>query len=230
MRLSGVVLKRMEQCIKGELSIDSYSEKTHDWALFEKLMLAAWLRSFEPQNETALEVAYQWAKIVEKAFSSGSYSAADDISAFTEWKGRKPKSGFETGFGMFYHAALLPGVLSPKTEALFLDYYLSKPNGMYYIYDMPLNQPPKEFATRRSSCYIAAIEILSRYAQAKEKLTFVMDWLNANRNENGQWDFGEKAKDGVYFPLSDRWDKTSRITDSTYRISKLCGKFQPQNI
>lgn len=47
------VLKRMEQCITGELDIDSYSEKKHDWVFFEKLMLAAWLRIFEPQNETA---------------------------------------------------------------------------------------------------------------------------------------------------------------------------------
>lgn len=217
------VLKRMEQCIKGELDIDNYLEKKHDWVFFEKLMLAAWLRIFEPQNETALEVAYQWAQIVEKAFASGSYSVADDIAAFTQWKGRKPKSGFETGFGMFYHAALLPGVLSPKTEDLFLDYYLSKPDGMYYIYDKPLNQLPEVFASRKSSCYIAAIEVLFRYDLAKEKLTFVIDWINANRNENGKWDFGEKAKDGVYFPLSDRWDKTTRITDSTYRIIKLFG-------
>ena len=217
------VLKRIEQCIKGELDIDNYSEKKHDWVFFEKLMLAAWLRIFEPQNETALEVAYQWAQIVEKAFASGSYSVADDIAAFTQWKGRKPKSGLETGFGMFYHAALLPGVLSPKTEDLFLDYYLSKPDGMYYIYDKPLNQLPEVFASRKSSCYIAAIEVLFRYDLAKEKLTFVIDWINANRNENGKWDFGEKAKDGVYFPLSDRWDKTTRITDSTYRIIKLFG-------
>ena len=100
-------------------------------------------------------MAYQWAQVVEKAFSSGGYSIADDIAAFTEWKGRKPKSGFETGFGMFYHAALLPGVLSPKTEDLFLDYYLPKPDGMYYIYDKPLNQLPETFASRKSSCYIA---------------------------------------------------------------------------
>ena len=74
------------------------------------------MRIFEPQNETALEVAYQWAQIAEKAFSSGSYNREDDISAFVQWKGRKPKSGFETGFGMFYHAALLVGVLPPKIE------------------------------------------------------------------------------------------------------------------
>ena len=94
---------------------------------------------------------------------------------------------------------------------------------MYYIYDKPLNQLPETFSSRQASHYIAAIEVLSRYTLAKEKLTFVMNWINANRDENGCWDFGKKAKDGVYFPLSDRWDKTTRVTDSTYRISKLIG-------
>ena len=119
-------LRRMEQCVKGELAIDGYFEKKHDWPFFEKLMLSAWLRIFEPQNETALEVAYQWAQVSEKAFSSGSYNREDDISAFVQWKGRKPKSGFETGFGMFYHAALLVGVLPPKIEDLFFGLLLVK--------------------------------------------------------------------------------------------------------
>ena len=138
-----------------------------------------------------------------------------------KWRGRKPKSEFETGFGMFYHAALLSGVLSSKTEDLFLDYYLSKPDGMFYIYDKPLNKPPIVFASRSASRYLAAIEVLSRYGRAKDKLAFVIDWLTANQDENGQWNFGEKAKDGIYFPLSDRWDKTARLADSTYRVSKV---------
>ncbi len=215
------VMKRMEQCIKGEQAVDNYSEKTHDWPFFEKLMLSAWLRILDSQNEAALEVAYQWARAVEKAFSRGFYSPEDDRAAFMAWKGRRPRSGFETGFGMFYHAALLPGVLSPKTEGLFLDYYLSKPDGMFYIYDKPLNQTPEAFASRATSCYLAAIEVLSRYEQAPGKLGFVVDWLQANQDKNGQWDLGTKAKDGVYFPLSDRWDLDSRIADSTFRIRRL---------
>ena len=216
-----IALKRMEQCIKGERKIDSYSEKKHDWPFFEKLMLSAWLRIFDAQNETALCVALEWAQVVEKAFAGGCYNREDDVAAFTRWWGRKPKSGFETGFGMFYHAALLFGVLPPKTEELFLDYYLSKPDGMFYIYDKPLNRPPEIFASREASCYLAAIEVLSRYGQAKGKLKFVVDWLYANQDENGQWDFGEKAKDGIYFPLSDRWDKTARLADSTFRVRKV---------
>lgn len=216
-----VVLKRLEQCITGEVAIDGYFEKKHDWPFFEQLMVSAWLRIFDPQNKIALHVARQWAQIVEKAFSSGSYSKEDDIAAFSSWKRRKPKSRFETGFGMFYHAALLSGVLTSKTEDRFLDYYLSKTDGMFYIYDKPLNRPPTPFSSRSSSCYLAAIEVLSRYEQAKNKLGFVTDWLYANRNVNGQWDFGEKAKDDIYFPLSNRWDKNTRIIDSTYRVNKI---------
>ena len=202
------VVDRMVLCVKGEQKIDDYYERKHDWPFFEKLMLSAWIRVFDPQNPYALEVARGWADLVEKAFVSGTYCREADIEAFIKQQGRKPKSGFETGFGMFYHAVLLQGVLTPKTERLFLDYYLSKSDGMYYIYDKPLNQVPDEFASRRASCYLAAMEVLAGYEAAKEKLSFVTDWLNGNKDENGQWDFGPKANDGVYFPLSNSWRKS----------------------
>lgn len=219
------VVDRMVLCVKGEQKIDGYYEKKHDWPFFEKLMLSAWIRIFEPQNQYALKVAYGWAEIAEKAFASGVYSREDDIRAFTERQGRKPKSGFETGFGMFYHAALLKGVLTQKTESLFLDYYLTKPDGMYYIYDKPLNKVPDVFASREASCYLAALEVLAEYDLAKEKLQFVIDWLNANKDDNGQWDFGSKANDSVYFPLSDSWRKVEdRKKDCTERVSAFLSK------
>lgn len=217
----GTVVKRMEQCIRGERPIDNYSEKKHDWPLFEQLMLGAWLRILDPQNEAGLTVARQWARIAEQAFAGGRYSREDDAAAFLQWKGRRPKSEFETGFGMFYHAALLAGVLPPRTEDRFLDHCLSRPGGMFYIYDGPLDRPPQEFASRAASRYLAAIEVLSRYDRARDKLAFAADWLCANRDENGQWDFGEKAKDGIYFPLSDRWDKAARLADSTHRVARV---------
>ena len=219
------VVERMVLCITGQQKIDNYSEKTHDWNLFEKLMLSAWIRIFEPQNPYALEVARGWADIVEEAFASGTYCREDDIEAFTKQQGRKPRSGFETGFGMFYHAALLPGVLTPTTERMFLDYYLSKPDGMYYIYDRPLNQVPEVFASKDASCYLAAMEVLAGYETAKEKLSFVVEWLNDNKDENGQWDFGPKANDGVYFLLSDSWRKAEdRKRDCTERVNMFLSR------
>lgn len=219
------VLERMCLCVSGRQKIDGYSEKTHDWPLFEKLMLSAWIRLFDPENEVALSVAGQWAVIAERAFRSGEYRREDDMEAFALEFGRKPKSGFETGFGMFYHAVLLRGVLTEKTENRLLDYYIERAEGIYYIYDKPLAMPPEPFASKKASHYLAAIETLADYGQAPEKLGFVADWLMANRKEDGQWDFGSGAKDGVYFPLSDSWRSAeSRMADCTERVERLLGK------
>lgn len=219
------IVRRMEMCIKGEKKIDGYYEKTHDWLLFEKLMLAAWIRIIEPENKAALEIAYSWASLAEKAFEHGRYDRDSDKGAFAEQHGRKPKSGFETGFGMFYHAALLKGVLRYQTESLFLDYCLSRDGGMYYVYGKPLNRLPGVFASRESSDYLAALEVLAEYDLAKPKLKFAADWLEENRDENGQWDFGTKANDGIYFPLSDSWRKAAdRKSDCTERVNAFMKK------
>lgn len=151
-----LVLERMCLCVEDKKKIDDYYEKTHDWRLFEKLMLSAWIRLFDPENETALKVAGQWAFIAERAFGSGRYDKKDDADAFCLQFGRKPKSAFETGFGMFYHAALLQGVVSPTTESLLLEYYLSRPGGIYYIYEKCLRTPPEEFASKKTSRYLGA--------------------------------------------------------------------------
>lgn len=219
------VIERMCLCVAGERKIDNYYEKKHDWILFEKLMLSAWIRLFDPQNEVALDFAKKWAVVAERAFDSGTYNREDDIKAFTSQFGRKPKSEFETGFGMFYHAVLLQGILTPKTEGLLVDYYISKEDGIYYIYDKPLNVIPEVFAAKKTSYYLSAIEILLGYGQAGGKLKYIAKWLNDNKDENGQWDLSIKAKDGIYFPLSDSWrNAEDRKLDCTERISNLLQK------
>jgi hypothetical protein len=217
----------MISCLRGERKIDDYWEKKHDWPFFEKLMLSTHIRIFEQENDIAKAFAKQWAYVVEKAFDKGKYDRYNDAIAFTEQFGRKPnpKSGFESGFGTFYHASLLQGTLLPKTENFLLNYYLSKPDGIYYIYSKPLCKLPETFASKEASHYLAALEVLAGYSSSGEKLGFAIDWINANKDANGQWDFGVKSNDGIYFPLSDSWKKAEdRIADSTERIKKFLHK------
>ncbi len=219
------VIEQMCQCVTGERKIDEYSEKTHDWPLFERLMLSAWIRLFDPENEIALSVANHWAAIAEGAFQSGAYRREDDMAAFAAQFGRRPKSGFETGFGMFYHAALLHGVLSEQTERRILEYWLTRPEGMYYIYEKPLCTPPEVFASRETSAWLGALEVLAEYRFAGEYMQFAAECLLANRSETGTWDLGSAAKDGVYLPLSDSWrTPVLRVADCTERIVKLLGR------
>lgn len=70
-----IVLDRMEQCLRGQRAIDNYSEKKHDWPLFEKLMLVHGCASFShrirrlwksPSNGQKL-----WKKLFPPAATTG---------------------------------------------------------------------------------------------------------------------------------------------------------------
>lgn len=212
----------MTSCLRGERKIDDYWEKTLDWDLFTKLMLSTWIRIFEPDNELALNFARRWANVIENTFESGAYSKDAYIEAYRCEFYASQKGAREVDFANFYQMHLLQGVLSEKAESHLLDYILSKPDGIYYIYYKPMIELPEVFESIETSRYLAAIEILSGYKLAKEKLGFVVDWLEKNRDENGQWDLGAKAKDNVYLPLSDSWRKAEyRKADCTERIERL---------
>ena len=197
------------------------NEKTSDFETFVDLIAAARIRRFTDQCESANEIAGKWAQVITKAFSSGTYSQTDYDECYTQVFGRKPKGGRLIDFVNFYQLSILPGMLDKQTESRMLDYVLSHEDGIYYVYENKLDGVPDEFQSKKASRYLAAIELLARYESGKDKLSFAYNWLKANQQTDGTWDMGAAAKDGVYFPLSDRWDKTTRITDSTHRIGKL---------
>lgn len=217
----------MMASLRGERRIDDYWEKTLDWELFTQMMLATWIRMFQPENELALCVAKRFARVLEGAFEGGSYSREAYLSAYWAEFSERPKVHKVIEFENFYLMNLLQGVLSEQTEKALLDYMLSNPRGIYYIYDKPLNQLPKVFASKETSRYLGAIEILAGYRHAGKKLGFVADWLESNRGEDGQWDLGVKAKDNVYFPLSDSWrSEVDRRADCTERIEGILQKIR----
>ncbi|MCL2059192.1 MAG: hypothetical protein FWH01_09095 [Oscillospiraceae bacterium] len=219
----------MAACLRGERLIDDYNEKKHDWPLFTKLMLSTWVKLFDPSNELAMAFARQWAQVAEQSFETGRFDKDAHAEAFAEIFGRRPsaQSGFEIGYGFLYDAYLLQRVLSPETERRLLDFYLSKPDGIYYVGSGRLTELPPVFASRRASFYIAGLEILAEYSTAGEKLGFAADWLNAQKDTDGQWDMGPKANDGIYFPLSDSWRKPAdRKADCTERVKNLLQKIE----
>ena len=204
-------------------------EKTSDFQTFVDLIVTARIRRFTNQCESANEIADKWAQIITKAFSSGTYSQTDYDACYTQAFGRKPKGGRLADFVNFYQLSILAGMLDQQTEHLMLDYVLGHEGGIYYVYENRLDSVPDEFQSKKASRYLAAIELLTRYESSKDKLSFAYDWSKANQQDVETWNMGVAAKDGVYFPLSDRWDKTTRITDSTYRIGKLFSVLSPCN-
>lgn len=204
-----------------------FHEKKHDSKTYGDLMLAAWLRLFDAENKIAFIVAEKWAYIIERAFEGGIYSHDEYVSAYESVIGIKlnPKAGCLADFVTFYQIALLPGLLKSNTESKMLDYVLNHEDGINYIYQFPIKTPPDTFMSRQTSRYLAALELLSLYHSAAERLMFAVKWIMSNRETDCKWDMGAQVKDGIYFPLSDSWRKAEdRKRDCTYRIEQLLEK------
>lgn len=123
---------------------------------------------------------------------------------------------------LFYPISLVSDYLDENTEQALVEYMLNTDCGIYYIYDKKLKVLPEVFESKDASRYLAAIEMLAKYKHTRHKLDFVVDWLNDNRNENGNWDMGKAVNDKLYFPLSDDWrKKETREADCTECIEKL---------
>lgn len=214
----------MEDCLLGRKNIPDRREKLHNWDVFTSLMLAAWIRRFAPDNLAAFAVAKKWASIIRAAFSHGNFCMSEYEKAYLSVFGEKPRGGRLVDFVSFYQLSLVNDMLDENTESSMLDYVLKKPDGIYYIYGKRICELPTEFYGRKASYYISALELLARYPHAKQKLGFAADWICENRMENGMWDLGGKAADGIWLPLSDNWRKKgARATDCTARIEKLMG-------
>jgi len=212
----------MDACLTGKNTIPDRREKLHDWNIFTSMILATWIRRFTPDNPNANKVAKQWAEVIASAFVRGVYNHKEYVAAYHEILGMKPNGGRLIDFTNFYPISIVSNCLDRKTEIALMDYVLNKEDGIYYIYDKQLSVLPCCFESREASRYLGAIELLSKYKFAKDKLQFVADWLIDKRNINGKWDMGKTVNDKVYFPLSNDWrKKETREADCTERIDAL---------
>ena len=210
----------MSDCLVGKKTIPDRVEKVHDWNVFLSLILSTGIRRFTKDNPIANNVAKQWAGIVTAAFTDGSYNYDKYVEAYKNIL--KPNGGRIIGIENYYPVSLLCDCLDEKTENAFVEHILNFDKGIYYIYDSKLTAPPQEFQSKNASRYLGAIELLVRYKHTRHKLSFVADWLNDNRSENGKWDMGKSVNDKLYFPLSDDWRKSeTREADCTERIEKI---------
>ncbi|WP_273324797.1 hypothetical protein [Vallitalea guaymasensis] len=218
------IVEYMEKHLLGEIELRDRPEKKHNWTLFTHLIVATWLRIIDPDNQLAYEVAKDWADVITGAFSSSTYNSRDYKEAYYDIH-KVSKDKCMLNFTNFYIVSLLPGLLPEEIELKFIDYILNSTQGIYYIYDRPLNIQPDKFNSKQASRYINAYELLSKYTNSKSKLTRFKDWLLDNIQEDGFWDMGQVSKDNIQFPLSDSWRvPLKRKIDCTLRLQRLLYK------
>jgi len=219
----------LNDCLTGKNRIPDREEKVHNWDIFTGLMLSAWIKRFTKENERVNEISKKWSEIVNASFSAQGYNHSEYVKTYERvFKTiTNPKAGRLIDFVNFYPVSLLTNELDKKFEPYYFDYILNHAQGIYYVYDRKLTEVPKEFASKITSYFVRAIELLANYEnpECKKKLNYVKTWLNENALSKNRWDMGKESKDGISFPLSDSWrNEENRIFDCTYRIQKILEK------
>jgi len=221
-------LSYMHDCLAGIKEIPDRPEKRADWGIFLDLVLASWIRRFTDDDTLANGVAKKWKTVTYAAFQKGGYDPDEYIRVFYEIM--KPRYGTVKRtkellrIDYYYPISILAGEIDESIEKGFFDYIMSSKKAYYYGFVGALSQMPVYFCSKEASRYLSAIELYCEYQNryCKDKLRFVVDWLNDNRNANGKWDMGAVVKDGTCFPLSDSWRTAElREHDCTYRIKKI---------
>lgn len=212
----------MRTVLRGEAQMPDGREKVLDWDIFEALMMAAWIRQFVPDDPEACQTGALWASILAAALAGGEWDDAAYQAAYVQHLRKPPKGARYIDATSFYMVALVANLLNAQTEARYFAHLLTKPDGIYYVYGKRLDTPPV-FQSLQASRYLGALELLAAYesGDCRERLGFAAAWLDENRVD-GQWDLGGKARDGVYFPLSDDWRRAeTRRADCTARVGAL---------
>lgn len=192
-------LDYLNKCLTGELTIPDRAEVGSRWDNFVKLMLSTWICRFSNKYAAANAVADSWASVISAAFSDGVYDNDAYMTAYTNMFGFTPKGGRHTNFVNFYPVSITHGRLAPTTENAVVNYILHHEGGIYYTYGKPIDKTPEVFRSKEASRYIGAIELLSGFKYSIHKLSFDVEWLQANRNTDGKWDMSAAAKDNVFF-------------------------------
>ncbi len=222
-------LSYMRACLAGEKEIPDRREKTHDWDMFTRTMLAAWIRRFTKADALANEIAAQWGKTVSAAYEDGHYDHGAYLAAYRGTFGARPFGGRLIDFRAFYEISLVSATLDPRVERAFSKDVLSHPTGIYYVYGATLLSPPEDFSSKDASRYLAAVELMLEYESSacRTLLSPAAKWLKAHRGADGLWDMGAKVKDNIYFPLSDSWRTASdRKRDCTERIMRALERLE----
>jgi hypothetical protein len=168
-----------------------------------------------------------WAEAVRVSFQSGTYDRQKEIEILNlllKCRMKKPVP-FHTKPPVLILSAT-KNLLPESLERQALNHLLHDPAGIYYVYDKAICELQPVHA-RRFWSWFQAHKLLSRFRLWKELAQDAINWIWAQRSEDGLWDLGSTVarKPFTCFPLSETWRRPeNRTIDCSVEILGLLAR------
>ncbi len=216
--------------LEGKASYTDPPESNDRWPAGVRLFASATCARIQPDHPALDGVWNLWATIASRTFASGRYDPGQEIAAHRELTGASVSNTYLV-LSNKYALSLLgarASQLLPAVEHALVDWVWHKPDGIGYLC-VPLCRQPSQSA-RVLDHWFTSMELLSHFPRWRTVAQDAIQWLWAQRNEQGLWDFGPRASASVVLPLSESWrSPRHRQTDhSTRALTLLRSYYDPQ--
>ena len=221
----GSAAEFMRKVLRGEDAWHQRAEKQDNprwwFEMFMPLVTAAMLSLIAPNDPLVKAQQEIWLPFAQQAFKKGFYDHDAEAAAHREFFGFKTK--VTARIYCYYSALLLTAadIIPGELDALMFEHYMSKADGMYYIYNKPASVPVPMDNVHDAYHWLRLLMILSRFKAWEERKDKYIDWLMSQKNARGLWDFIKRPY-GSVFPFSDSWRmENDRIIDSSIFVMRL---------
>lgn len=213
--------------LEGVRPFPDRAERNDRWATGSRLFAAATLSLIDPASSALEPDRTLWREIASRALRTGSYREEDDVAAHAELTGATIRGSYLVLSGRYQLNLLgsVSGLLPAEIEESLLAWLWGKPDGIGYLGErLPLPAPE---GAGRFDRWLSSHELLARCFPAwGRRAGDVVDWLCAQRSDEGFWDFGPRGSTSTALPLSDSWrTREARIADWTSRVLFLLRRF-----
>ena len=191
-----------------------------------ELAAAARLSQLDSGHPAVRAVAAKWEDIISASLTGDGIDRTIYHERYERYFGQ-PEEVMSDRILSAYVLWLLRDRLDYAVSLRLTDYLINRSRGIFLINNRALRYLPLSFQSRECQRYLVALSILADYPSAGTLLESAFNWLWDQMNNNGFWDFGDVARDGLELPLSDSWRrKGSRQADCTVRILSLMVRLQ----
>lgn len=191
--------------------------------------IAAWVERIQPGNPLCDRIWGEWVAIAMEAFADGAYSHDRDMAAQHQTLGTREKRLVPLPVDLLLsRREQLPHGL----EAAMCEHFgrYAYENG--YFWEKNLLSFPDDFRTIHTRRWFHTIKYINRFRGTERFLAPAVEWLLANQNGDGLWDYGGQVKDpwGYFGNFStSRNDKVNREVDCTMEVLGILKTYLDHN-
>lgn len=187
------------------------------------------IEAIKPFNKLCDRTYSEWMYIASRTYESGEYSYESERAAQHEIFLTREKRLIPMQVGLLLKRR---GQVSPELECAMLHHHGEHAYNHGYFWDNCPARLPEHFVYEKTRRWFYSFNYINQFKGSSYYLADTVNWLLANRNTDGFWDWGSQIKDPWgyfgYFSTNRNY-RHNRVVDCTMEVLDFLKRYMELN-